>query len=219
MIHQAVKKEVPEYIVLKKLRDIVKDIPSFNVREKARLYRLLKKTADLMYIQNGNLVNSQIKTYYSGINKIEEHGNARHRRQNLLETMMFHRANYGVFYMTSSHSDSEKLHEQYQGKIFVDRYWRYTLKDLPETQKKVAAYIRNHNIMTVQEIIKGPVYMITRPYCRHYFIKLDTDEVLSNSVNKILKNHPEAVVKEKNLDYRKKFYRFRSKVITVLNAK
>lgn len=218
MIHQAVKKKVPEYVILKKMRDIVKDIPSFNVREKAWTYRLLKKTADLMYIQNGNLLNSQIKMYYSGLNKINEHANSRKRKMNLLETMMYHRASAGVFYICSIHSNPAEDHKDYQGKIYVDRYWKDTLKGLPEMRKKVAAYIKNHGIMTVQEAIREPVYLITRPYCKHFFISLDTDEVLGNSVNKIIKNHSQISVKTHNIDYRKKFYRFRKQVYTVLNA-
>lgn len=214
MINQAVKKEVPEYIVLKKIRDIVKDIPSFNVREKAWLYRLLKKIADLMYIQNGKLYKTQIRMYISRVNSIEEHARSRKKRTDFLETMMFHRANYGVFYICSVHSNPAEDHKDYQGKIYVDRFWKDILKDLPETRKKVAAYIRNHDLRTVQEIKKAPVYLTTRRYCKHFFISLGTDEVLNNGLKGIIKNHSELKVKDKPQDNR----RIMNKIVTVLES-
>lgn len=217
LIHQAVLNDTPEYEILKKIRDIIQGIPSFNIREKARLYRLIKKITVLMYIQNGNLENRQIKMYSTGWNKIEEHKNSRERRQKLVRQVRGNRANDDVFYMCSIHSNPAEDHKKWQGVIFVDRFWKSVLEDDKEMQKKVAAYIRNHDTMTVQEIIKDPVYLITRPYCKHFFIALSNDEVLSGSVNKIQKEHPEAHVRTHNINYRQKFYRFRNQIYTVLN--
>ncbi len=217
LIYQAVLDKTPETVILKKIRGIIQDTPDFNIREKAALYKTIKKTADLMYIQNGKLENGQIKNYSTSINKIEEHRNARNRKLNLVQDMRFNRAKGGVFYMSSIHSNPAKDHEEWQGRIYVDRYWKSTLDEQPDIQNKVAAYIRNHNILTVQEVCGEPVYLITRPYCKHFFIELDTDEVLSNSVNKIRKMHPEAHTRSHNIYYRKKYYKLREKIHTVLN--
>lgn len=209
LIHQAVLKEIPEYVVLKKLRGIVKDIPYFNIREKAQIYLIVRKVTDLMYIQNGKLENRQIKRYYTGLHKVEEHRNARERRENLKGELRLNRANKDVFYICSWHEDSEKLHAEYQGKIYVDRFWRSILAGDEAMQKKVQAYIRNHNTMTVQDVIKGPVYLITRPYCRHFLVGLSNEEVLGNSVNKLKER---VIVRGNETDYKKKFYRFRKKI-------
>ena len=217
LIYQAVLDKVPEHVILKKVRGIIQNTPDFNIREKAALYRTVKRMADLMYIQEGRLENGQIKNYSTSINKIEEHRNARNRKQNLVTEMRDNRARGGVFYMSSIHSNPAKDHAAWQGVIYVDRYWRSILADDPVTQKKVEAYIRNHDTLTVQEIVGEPVYLITRPYCKHFFIELDTDEVLGSSVNKIRKEHPEAHTRSHNIYYRKKYYKLREKIHTVLN--
>lgn len=195
---------------------MIQSAPDFNVRERAALYRVVKRATVLMYMQEGKLYNSQIKRYSADLNKIEERKNSRGRTQDLVNKMKVNRANQGVFYMTSMHSNPAKDHAPWQGVIFVDRFWKRTLSDDVSTQKKVAAYIRNHNTLTVQEICKAPVYMITRPYCKHFFIPLSTTEVLGASVNKIRKNHPEARVKTHHVHYRKKYYKMRERIHTVL---
>ena len=216
-IYDSVLESRPKNQTMKKVRDIIQGIPDLNIREKAAMYRIIHRAADLMYIQNGKLENSQIKEYATGLNKVEEHKNARKRKTNLIQEMRTHRASSGVFYMSSIHSNPAKDHKDWQGVIYVDRYWKSILADDPETQKKVAAYIRNHDTLTVQDICGEPVYMITRPYCKHFFIELDTDEVLGQSVNRIRKEHPEAHTRSHNVYYRKKYYRLRERIHTVLN--
>lgn len=93
----------------------------------------------------------------------------------------------GVFYISTVHTNCAEGHKDYQGKIYVDENWKDKCDD--QLQKKVAAYIRNHKCMTIQEVVGDPVYLITRPNCRHRFVEIDVDEVLHSSVNKILKKH------------------------------
>ena len=219
MIYQAVQDKTPETVILKKIRGMIQSTPSFNMREKAAIYRTIWKTADLLYIQNGNLYNSQIKQYITGLGKVEEHKDARQRKLKLAVQLRVNRAEKGVFYMSSMHSNPAKDHRMYQGVIFVDRFWKSTLEGDEETKKKVAAYIRNHDTMTVQEVCGAPVYFITRPYCKHFFIELNTDEVLKASAAKIQKSHPEVREKSHNIYYRKKYYMLRQKIHTVLNMK
>ena len=94
----------------------------------------------------------------------------------------------GIFYLCSSHKNCAKGHEPFQGKIYVCEDWKNRCRDSTE-KKRIRAYIRNHGCMTVEEICGEPVYMVTRPNCRHYFIRLPTEEVLGASVNKLLKSH------------------------------
>lgn len=212
LIHEAVLNQIPQEKVMRKVRDIIDSIPNFNIREKAQMYVLVKKTATLMYMQEGKLYNKQILKYSTGINKIQEHADARGRLTGLRDEMRSHRAEGGVFYLLSSHSNPALGHAPYQGQIFVDRFWRVTTGG----DKRVQAYIRNHDTMTVQEIIKEPVYMITRPYCKHFFIELNTEEVLNNGLKRVRSNHPEAQVRTHNINYRTKYYKLREKIHTVL---
>lgn len=216
-INDAVQKGIPETVILKKIKRVIQSSSDFNIREKTAMYKVIKRVADLLYIQNGKLYNGQIKEYSTGLNKIEEHRNAKMRRKNLVTEMHNSRASSKVFYMSSIHSNPAKDHKDWQGKIYVDRYWRSILADDKEMLKKVGAYIRNHNTISVQEVCGSPVYLITRPYCKHFLISLDTDEVLGSSINKIRKEHPEAHTRSHNIYYRKKYYKMRERIHSVLN--
>lgn len=90
----------------------------------------------------------------------------------------------GLFFLVSKHDDCAKDHEDYQGKIYVNENWRSMTKD-----PRVAMYISTNRIRTFQWVTGKPVYMITRPYCRHYFREVSASEVLSNSVNALLNKH------------------------------
>lgn len=84
------------------------------------------------------------------------------------------RLNGKIFYVASSHVDSAKDHEPWQGKIYVDRYWHNY-----DTDGKLAEYIRQNDIKTVQWVTGKPVWFITRPNCRHYFTEYSIDDVLN----------------------------------------
>lgn len=105
-------------------------------------------------------------------------------KQNYLDRL----TSRGVFYLCSCHSKCAVGHQEYQGRMYVCQDWESRIDDTV-LKRKVAAYIRNHNCMTVEEVVSSPVYMITRPNCKHFFRRLDTDEVLHNSVKKLLKQH------------------------------
>lgn len=90
-----------------------------------------------------------------------------------------------IFFLCSTHGDPAKDHKAYQGKVYVDRFWRQKVSG--SDYYKVASYIKNHNIKTVQYIMGAPVWLTTRPYCKHYFIPLQTSAVLTSSANKLRK--------------------------------
>ena len=80
-----------------------------------------------------------------------------------------------IFYVASSHADSAKDHKDWQGCIYVDRYWHNY-----DTDGKLGEFIRRNNIRTVQWVTGAPVYFITRPNCRHYFTTYTVDEILGD---------------------------------------
>ena len=97
------------------------------------------------------------------------------------------RNQHKCFYLCSKHNDCAKDHLNYQGRIYIDEKWQdYVGKD---TKPKVQEYIDTHNTMTLQEVTHRPVWLITRPHCRHYFKALWTSEVLENSVKDLIKKN------------------------------
>ena len=92
-----------------------------------------------------------------------------------------------IFYLCSYHSDCANDHILGQGKIYVDEDWgsivEHALFD------KVEDYISKHKVETIQEVRYGEPYLQTRPNCRHYFMPMNTEEVLGTSVTKLLKDN------------------------------
>ena len=98
-----------------------------------------------------------------------------------------------IFFVCSKHSNPAEDHKDYQGRIYVDRFWREKVSG--DLYYAVQSYIKNRQIMTVQEVMGEPVYMTTRPYCKHYFIPVDTQTVLGQSEKKTVSEF--GVVKSK----------------------
>lgn len=87
-----------------------------------------------------------------------------------------------VFYIAAYFGDCAKDHANYQGKIYVDQDWE---SNAPKDRiDEIKDYIRTNKIMTVQEIMGDPVYLTTRPNCRHYFQYIDIDSVLGAKTEK-----------------------------------
>lgn len=95
-----------------------------------------------------------------------------------------------IFYLCSEHDKCSDGHQDWQGKIYVDRFWKSLMIGAGCTDEdiyRVKSYIKNHSLLTWQEVVGGKPYLISRPYCTHYMIPLSTDDVLVNSLNKIKK--------------------------------
>ena len=115
-----------------------------------------------------------------------------------------------VFYLCSTHVSPAADHKDYQGKIYVDRYWRRTLEGAGKSDGYIGTverYIDDNGILTVQEVVDGDPHLIWRNHCKHFFIPLSTSEVLARRTAKaIRKEHPEAKTYGKpksNAQYRK----------------
>jgi hypothetical protein len=107
----------------------------------------------------------------------------------------YNRPHAVIFYLCSWHQKPAEGHKNLQGKIYVDRFWRQTLKDAGEEYliPAVQNMIRARSMLTVQEATQDPYWLIYRPYCRHYFVPVPTDEVMGSvSDREVLMNHPEA---------------------------
>lgn len=110
------------------------------------------------------LINSEIRKYES-----------EQKAEILNNAWKENRQNGNIFYVASSHADSAADHKDWQGKIYVDRYWHNY-----DTDGKLAKYIQKHNIRTAQWVTGKPVWFITRPNCRHYFVNYSIEQILSD---------------------------------------
>ena len=60
-VNKAVQDGVDREDIFKKVRDIIKDIHDFNIREKARLYVAAKKMIIQAVMQEGDLYKKQLR--------------------------------------------------------------------------------------------------------------------------------------------------------------
>ena len=94
-----------------------------------------------------------------------------------------------VFYLCSEHKDCALDHIDYQGKIYVDDRWQSIIQD-DVLKGMIANYVIMNNIQTFQWVIGRPVWMTTRPNCRHFFKLLNNSDVLkAKNTKKLLKKN------------------------------
>ena len=123
-------------------------------------------------------------------------------------------AGHTIFFMCSKHNNPADDHKDYQGKIYIDRFWRTKVSGI--YYSAVLDYVSKNEPMTIQEVMEGPVWLCTRPYCRHYFIPVATEDVLGATVLSDL-------IEEYNLKHRlslyddEDYYELRNKVYRKLD--
>ena len=100
----------------------------------------------------------------------------------------YSRASYSPFFLASAHPHPAKDHAAWEGKIYVDADWAAHVRD-DQDRARIAAYIRNRGIRTVQWVTGPPVYLINRPNCKHYLTNIPLDEVLHSSTKSLLRRH------------------------------
>lgn len=95
-----------------------------------------------------------------------------------------------IFYLCSEHKDSASDHKPYQGKLYYDYRWKESIRKVMKTQdidyrtidkyiNQIQGVINRYHMKTIQWVLGKPVYMTTRPNCRHFFIPLTANQVLS----------------------------------------
>jgi len=103
------------------------------------------------------------------------------------------------FYLCSSHADCADDHADWQGKIYFDESWRQFIK--PEFHDSVSKLIQNKNLKSYQFVKSKPVYMATRPNCRHYFTPISVEQAIGQSPQSLLSN-----LNLKRGEYKKEYY-------------
>ena len=200
-------------IIVNKINELY---PEATPREKTVVYRIA-----LDIRKDGN-TNTNFKNMVKAENHIYRNMRSRASIEKLKKTMILSRETTipTVFYLCSHHSKPAKDHEKWEKKLYVDRFWRTVLKDKvdDETLKTVEKYIKNHKIRTVQWVTGAPVYMVTRSYCRHYFIPVPISEVLDSSLKEIIKSHPESVMRFRPLSDKERYEIYKQKRALVNRA-
>lgn len=98
-----------------------------------------------------------------------------------------------IAYVCSTHQNPRKEHRELQGKMYVDRYWRDAL--IKAGHGGLVAEIEPivRDLMTVQEAVKGPHWLMTAPNCHHTLFPVTIEEILRyGSAEVIIAHHPEA---------------------------
>ena len=110
-----------------------------------------------------------------------------------------------IFFLCTVHDHCAPDHLEWQGKIYIDRFWRTKVSG--EQYYAVLSYVKNRRIHTVQWVMKDPVWMTTRPNCKHYFIPLTVKEVLHSSPKSIAERHRyKMATKDDYYEYRAMVY-------------
>lgn len=155
-----------------KLKKYIGTLPNLTVAEKSKLFRLASS------IDPNNVSYGEMYSLSVLCNKIKSRVHVRIQKQEIKSC----RAKQWVFYKCSKHNKCAEDHVNYQGKIYIDRFWKSIIGNNPAVQN----YVSTHNIKTIQWVMKGPVWMTTRPYCKHRLVGLDTDTVLSGNTSLIV---------------------------------
>lgn len=223
----AIKREISHgkgiIAAAQKCKEYIKNLAEFNVREKYAMYKACLKLIRLGTVKGKSWSgpnNTQYKEFHGKISNACEHRNARGRTETVREELRAGRelqGLYGIFFLCSSHNMPAPDHKDWQGKVYIDRFWKKTVGFNARLLTRIEKYVSENSIKTVQEICSEPVYMITRPHCKHFFIPLSTNEVLDSlGIDEIRTNHPESYTDERKGASRKKFYRMRKRAHTRL---
>jgi hypothetical protein len=182
---------------------LVAGIPNLNVRDRAHLWDAMMAVARRAKGHRGEdlrrtLLSHQVyDPLIQACNQAQLASSARAKALGLASEIASSRArpHPTVLYLCSSHQKPAEGHSDYQGRVYVDRMWRSTLAkagfdgEIPLVEE----YVATHHTLTVQEAIRGPIWLTTRPNCKHFFIPLDTEEALGRSLKEIRLAHPEAM--------------------------
>ena len=216
-----------------RLREVIDSLDDLSRNEKSRLYQVAYQTAtepttvtvtERVGVGGTRLPPKQevdfsdpanCKDLVQTLGKIERRTSSRKQRETIRDTFARARA-VGIdqpgrlpmiFYACSSHSKPAKDHADYQGKIYVDRYWRkYCTGTVPEWMiLTVEEFIQKNEIITVQKIMGPPVWLCTRPYCKHKLYPVNTLTVLTEQPKEyIRKTYGTATKRGATYEYIKK---------------
>lgn len=196
-------KDKPNSVIRKEVARIsAKILPYLNNREKSLIYNgvfayLLKLRSQETLTPKTPI--EEVGTKPSVISVLEKTSNKLDKvlqtkaKVALLGKQLTQNGNNGViFYLSSHHQTPAKKHKSLQGKVYYDNRWRQLVNNSSYNKYKIEKIIKERNMLSVQAVTKAPYWFIFRPYCRHYFVPVTVEEVMTMSDREILMKHPEA---------------------------
>ena len=180
----------------------------YSIKLVNRIYKRLPKKEDAIEVVNNKYPRYEVKKSdeaismlvfglfdlfrsYGGLRKLanESSNDLESKKKDMVirNVLNNNRGNHKFFYLCSSHKDCAKDHLKAQGKVYYDSDW----EKFCDNQEKeiIQKYINSHNVESFQYITGRPVWLITRPNCRHYFKEIGIEELLNESVGDLLKKN------------------------------
>lgn len=111
------------------------------------------------------------------------------------------------FFLASAHPLPAKDHADYEGRLYYDEDWEEKGEYSDAEKLAIRALIRNRKLDTVQYITQGPVWLCTRPNCKHYLANMPLNEVLHSSARSMLRKHGMYMKNEVPVDQKLIYYR------------
>lgn len=203
----------------KMVKALIQQDELFDKSEKFALYKHFKwliRIGDPKYWSLDSTIGSTVKL----MNKLERSQIRRTKESKLKQGLKDNRDQNIpiIFYLCSWHDHCADGHQDYEGKLYVDKYWKSAMKmhnELLWMIPGITAYIRNHKVQTIQGITHGEPYLVTRPHCKHFFIPVDTFTVLTSSLNAIKRENPQGFkksAKKTHSQYRLEYYQLREAI-------
>lgn len=165
-----------------KIKETLKEeFPSFNTKQKA----MIGRTAFGLAV-SGESETSVLDSLFTVVSRCERHQDSIGKQKKMKEVSKESIPSNGfpmIFYLCSRHSNCAEDHTAYEGRLYYDRFWRTKYKGQPEwIQRKIQEFILRNKLLALQSIVKGPVWLTTRPYCKHFFTRVDTLEALTSKL-------------------------------------
>lgn len=81
------------------------------------------------------------------------------------------------FALCSRHGDCAEDHKEWQGRLYYDKFWKRNFPE-KEAREAIGSFIEAHGLIPWQAITNRPVWLITRPNCRHWLQPISAKEAL-----------------------------------------
>ena len=168
----------------KRIRRIVGDKPDETVliivAMVLLMYRKLKNVEGSPNIAESIEKSHILEQTHSEAYKVQRKIIGEEKEAFILSDLQVNRLQEKWFYLCSSHADSAKDHAPYQGKVYIDDNCN---------DDKCLALARKYKMKSYQWVIGKPIWMVTRPNCRHYFKALTYKEVAGKSYADLISEH------------------------------
>lgn len=179
IITEAVLVRASKVDVMKRVKKFIKGLQLFSDLEKNQLwlwsvsfYRhciagAARKTepserAEAIYtvLRNDTSMLEHIK------NEVADTVEYRKKHEELVE-ILFDQENR--FFYCTEHKDCAVGHQAYQGRIYYKRSEKYSAEEM--------RYIKDRKLLSVEEVVMGPVWLTTRRNCKHCLIPISFESV------------------------------------------